>query len=135
MPDILNFGGHNVMAEIAEALEAIGYVARYTLINAVFHGVPQMRDRVFLIAYHRDLGEAVQFPKATHHMALPSGYGSMRSVALKHVDLFEGGFFAQADQGGPALPGAVTCGEAIDDLPRIKGASFREDGAGRAPVR
>lgn len=119
VPDILNFGGHNVMAEIAEALEAIGYIARYTLINAVFHGVPQMRDRVFLIAYHRDLGAAVQFPKATHHMALPAGYGSMRSVALKHVDLFEGGFFAQADQGAPALPGAVTCGEAIDDLPRI----------------
>lgn len=119
VPDILNFGGHNVMAEIAEALEAIGYTARYTLINAVFHGVPQMRDRVFLIAYHRDLGAAVQFPSATRQMALPVGYGSTRSVALKHVDLFGGGFFAHADQGGPALPGPVTCGEAIGDLPRI----------------
>src|SRR5262245_5683518 len=33
VPDALHFCGHNVMAEIAEALEAIGYVARYTLIN------------------------------------------------------------------------------------------------------
>ena len=47
-----------------------------------------MRDRVFLIAYHRDLGEAVQFPKATHSMAVPAGYGSTRTVvALRHVDL------------------------------------------------
>jgi DNA (cytosine-5)-methyltransferase 1 len=119
VPDILNFGGHNVMAEIAEALEAIGYTARYTLINAAFHGVPQMRDRVFLIAYHRDLDVTVQFPKATHYMALPSGYGSTRSVALKHVDLFEGGYFVTPDQGSPELPGAVTCGEALGDLPRI----------------
>ena len=31
VPDILNFGGHNVMAEIAEALQALGYTSRYTL--------------------------------------------------------------------------------------------------------
>ncbi|MGP0059733.1 MAG: DNA cytosine methyltransferase [Beijerinckiaceae bacterium] len=119
VPDILNFDGRNIMAEIAEALEAIGYTSRYTFINSVFHGVPQMRDRVFLIGYHRTLGAAVQFPKATHYMALPTGYGSTRSVALKHVDVFEDGLFVQADQGSPALPSAVTCGEAMGDLPRI----------------
>lgn len=43
----------------------------------------------------------------------------MRSVALKHVDLFEGGFFVRTGQGEALLPGAVTCGEAIGDLPRI----------------
>ena len=119
VPDILNFGGHNVMAEIAEVLEAIGYTARYSLINAVFHGVPQMRDRVFLIAYHKALGISPRFPKPTHHMVLPGGYGSIRSVALKYVDLFEAGYFVQADQGSEALPGPVTCGEALGDLPRI----------------
>ena len=30
VPDILKFGGHNVMAEIAEALEALGHRARYS---------------------------------------------------------------------------------------------------------
>lgn len=51
VPDVLNYGGHNVMGEVAEALEDLGYTARYSLINTAFHGVPQMRDRVFLIAY------------------------------------------------------------------------------------
>lgn len=120
VPDALNFGGHNVMAEIAEALEAIDYVARYTLINAVFHGVPQMRDRVFLIAYHRQLGATVKFPKPTRFMQVPAGYGSTRSVALKHVDLFEGGYFVPADEVSQALPGPVTCAEALGDLPKIR---------------
>jgi len=82
-------------------------------------GGAYLDDRTFLIGYHRALGAAVQFPKATHYMALPVGYGSTRSMALKHVDLFEGGFFIQADESSPALPGSVTCGEAIGDLPRI----------------
>lgn len=119
VPDALNYGGHNVMAEIAEALEGLGYTARYTLINAAFHGVPQMRDRAFIIAIHRDLDAAVRFPAATHHMTLPPGYGGTRSVAMKHVDLFDGSHFVPADQGTARLPGPVTCAEAIGDLPPI----------------
>ncbi|MGD9922150.1 MAG: DNA cytosine methyltransferase [Pseudorhodoplanes sp.] len=119
VPDALNYGGHNVMAEIAEAFEGLGYTARYTLINAAFHGVPQMRDRAFLIALHRDLNAAVRFPAATHHMTLPPGYGWTRSVAMKHVDLFDGSHFVPADQGTARLPGPVTCAEAIGDLPPI----------------
>jgi DNA (cytosine-5)-methyltransferase 1 len=33
VPDILNFGGHNVIQEIVEALDQIGYDAAYSLIN------------------------------------------------------------------------------------------------------
>jgi DNA (cytosine-5)-methyltransferase 1 len=102
VPDILNFAGHNVMAEIAEALAAIGYTARYTLINSVFHGVPQMRDRVFLFAYHRDLEVAVQLPKPTHYMLLPVGYRNNRSMYLRYVDdLFKGGFFCSLGRTHP----------------------------------
>jgi DNA (cytosine-5)-methyltransferase 1 len=119
VPDALNYAGHNVMAEIAEALRMIGYTARYTLINAAFHGVPQTRDRTFLIAYRRELGVGVSLPAATHYLELPSGYNGTRSVALKHVDRIEGGFFIEADHGSPRLPAAVTCEEAIGDLPSI----------------
>ena len=103
VPDVLNYGGHNVMGEIAEALSDLGYTAKYTLINTAFHGVPQMRDRVFLIAYRRELGIEVRFPKAQHHMVLPSGYDGTRSVALKFIDLFGGGDFIPADHGDKRL--------------------------------
>ena len=54
VPDVLNHGGQNIAEEICEVLETKGYVARYTLLNAAFYGVPQMRERMFLIGYRRD---------------------------------------------------------------------------------
>ena len=41
VPDVMNFGGHNVPEEICEMLEELGYVCAYTLLNAAFYGVPQ----------------------------------------------------------------------------------------------
>ncbi|WP_420105123.1 DNA cytosine methyltransferase, partial [Herbaspirillum huttiense] len=73
VPDILHYGGHNVIEEMVEALGSLGYVARYSLINSAFHGVPQMRDRVFLVAYKRELNVRVRFPKASNHLILPPG--------------------------------------------------------------
>ncbi|MDP9323479.1 MAG: DNA cytosine methyltransferase, partial [Acidobacteriota bacterium] len=92
VPDVLNHGGQNIAEDICEVLEGKGYVARYTLLNSVFYGVPQMRERMFLIAYHRDLGTEVTFPQPTHWLDLPAGYTGTRQVALqlmKH-DLFSG---------------------------------------------
>lgn len=119
VPDVLNYGGHNIMGEIAEALTEMGYAARYSLVNTAFHGVPQMRDRVFLIAVRQELGVDVGFPKATNHLVLPPGYDGTRAVALKNIDLLTGQLFAPADLGNPMLPGPVTAQQAIGDLPRI----------------
>lgn len=123
VPDILNFGGHNVVEEMVEALGALGYDARYSLMNTAFHGVPQMRDRVFLVAYRRELHVRVRFPAASHHMQLPPGYTGTRAVALKFVDLLGGAGYSQADLGNEALPFPVTATEAIGDLAAIKGTS------------
>jgi DNA (cytosine-5)-methyltransferase 1 len=119
VPDVLNYGGHNVMAEVAEALTDFGYTAKYSLINAAFHGVPQIRDRVFLIAHHQALDAMVTFPAASNHMVLPPGYEGTRAVALRYVDLFGAQYFEEADLGTSELPFAVTCEEAIGDLPPI----------------
>jgi DNA (cytosine-5)-methyltransferase 1 len=119
VPDSMNYGGHNIMAEVAEALNDLGYDARYSLINTAFHGVPQMRDRVFLIAYHRALNAAVQFPEATNHLILPTGYAGTRAVALKYIDLLEEQYFVNADLGNSSLPGPVTSTDALGDLPAI----------------
>jgi len=117
VPDIMNFGGHNVAQEICEALETLGYEARYTLVNAAFHGVPQFRDRVFLMAWRSELDMAPSFPAPTHRADLPSGYGGTRAVALKHIDQLDHAHFIQERQGDPRLPLAITSKQALGDLP------------------
>lgn len=125
VPDILHYGGHNVVEEMVETLSGMGYEAKYSLINSAFHGCPQMRDRVFLVAYRRDLRAKVRFPKATHHIKLPPGYAGTRAVALRFVDLIGGAGYVQADLGDESLPFAVTAEQAIGDLPPIKGTSVK----------
>ena len=125
VPDILHYGGHNVVEEMVETLDDMGYEARYSLINSAFHGVPQLRDRVFLLAYRRELRIRPTFPRATHHMKLPSGYLGIRAVVLRYVDLLSGAGYVQADLGNESLPGPVTAQEAIEDLPPILGSSVK----------
>ena len=125
VPDILHYGGHNVIEEMVEALDGLGYAARYSLINSAFHGVPQMRDRVFLVAYRRELRVKVRFPKATHHMILPPGYAGTRAVALRYVDLIGGAGYMQPDLGDESLPGPVTAEAALGDLLPILGTSVK----------
>ncbi len=126
VPDILNFGGHNVPEEICETLDAMGYGCSYTLLNAAFYGVPQMRERLFLIAYDRGLRQTPTFPSPTHAAELPTGYEGARAVALKYIPE-EGAHFSPIPKPGAELPGAVSVRSALSDLPYISEHS-------RAPV-
>jgi DNA (cytosine-5)-methyltransferase 1 len=139
VPDVLNHGGQNLAEEICEALEAKGYVARYTLLNAAFYGVPQMRERMFLIGYRRELNREVAFPRPTHWVDLPRGYEGSRSVALKLLN--DQGLFSQAShyvappEAKPGLPPAVTAAEAIGDLPPIDARALIRSGELRRGAR
>lgn len=121
VPDVINYGGHNIPHEMCETLSAMGYLCRYTLLNTAFYGVPQMRERMFLLAYAKELDTTVEFPSPTHWFDLPKGYQSSRQVALKMLDytLFDPGFYVSPPEVSPTLPHAVTAQEAIGDLPRI----------------
>lgn len=118
VPDVLNFGGHNIPEEISETLDALGYVSRYTLLNAAFYGVPQFRERLFLIAIDASLDVLPEFPAPTHTMVLPRGYEGSRNVALKYVRR-EGSHFSPLLDAGSALPRAISTQEALGDLPFI----------------
>ena len=119
VPDIMNYGGHNVVGEIAEALADMGYVPRYTLLNASRFGVPQMRDRVILLAFHESLGAVPTFPEPTRHVDLPPGYSGTRAVAFKNIDPILPGAFIDEPIGPDTLPYAVTAKEAVGDLPPV----------------
>ena len=123
VPDVLNHGGQNIAEETCEVLEDKGYVCAYTLLNAAFYGVPQMRERMFLIGYRREIADTVCFPAPSHWVKLPSGYEGSRAVALKLLrrDNLFGEAYAYVNPPEPRsdLPPAVTVEEAIGDLPPI----------------
>jgi DNA (cytosine-5)-methyltransferase 1 len=123
VPDMLNYGGRNIAHEVSEVLSGRGYVCAYTLLNAAYYGVPQMRERAFLVAVRRELMTEFLFPVPTHWIMLPQGYEGSRAVALK--------LLARSDTHGPdefwrpppaetpfGEP-AVTAKDALRDLPPI----------------
>lgn len=130
VPDMLNYGGHNIAEEVAETLGDLGYTCHYTLLNAVHYGVPEMRERMFLIAFANEIEPEHFFPEPTHQHILPRGYEGSRQVALQTIvagrqddgqeTLFvEGTAFLKPPVHGNNLPPAITAYEAISDLPRI----------------
>jgi len=126
VPDVLNHGGQNIAEEICEVLGGKGYVCGYTLLNASFYGVPQMRERMFLIAYRRELNLPVVLPSPTHWMALPPGYGGSRAVALKVLNglLRQAHDYLEPPAPTKDLPAAVTAEQAIGICPPSMHARF-----------
>lgn len=123
VPDVLNHGGQNIAEETCEVLRGKGYVAGYTLLNASYFGVPQMRERMILVAYREELGAQLGFPEPTHFMKLPPGYTGSRQVALKLLSgrslSGEPVSYVEPPEADPALPPAVTAKDALSDLPPI----------------
>ena len=121
VPDVINYGGHNIPHEMCEVLSEMGYNCRYSLLNAAFYGVPQMRERMFLVAFAKELDAEIEFPSPTHWVELPKGYEGSRQVALKSLmeGLFATTFYIPSPKGSPELSPAITVEEAIGDLPRI----------------
>ncbi len=123
VPDILNWGGHNLGEEICESLEDMGYRCAYTLLNAANYGVPQMRERFFLMAIHRRIGGEPGFPKPTRKVVFPPGYAGTRNFALKKVlRRVEGK--ERSRYVAPPVPdldalSPVTAQEALADLPPL----------------
>jgi DNA (cytosine-5)-methyltransferase 1 len=118
VPDILNFGGHNIPEEICETLEAAGYITAYTLLNAAYFGVPQVRERFFLVAFADELQVKPRFPEPARYLDLPRGYEGSRRVALKHVPV-NSTRFVPVQTPSPDLRFAVGAEEALGDLPVI----------------
>lgn len=126
VPDIMNFGGKNIAEEIAISLDNLGYEAHYTILNSAHYGVPQMRQRFFLIAFLKELELIPEFPQPTHYIDLPKGYEGSLQVALTGLNLslfdYDGhdGFrYVSPPSADPTLPPAITATDALGDLPPI----------------
>jgi DNA (cytosine-5)-methyltransferase 1 len=119
VPDMLNHGGENVAELVAKSLSDEGYEVAYTLLNASWYGVPQTRERMILIGFHRDSGITPSFPKPTHHVILPQGYQGTKNTARQVIKDHGSDHHRFVTDPDAALPPATTAQEALADLPPI----------------
>lgn len=129
VPDILNHGRTNVAELVAHSLSDEGYEVRYTLLNASWYGIPQTRERMILIGYHKEIQLTPLFPAPTHHVVLPRGYEGTKNTARKiitHHGSDHHIYIADPDVG---LPSATTAREALADLPPIYALDLFQKGA------
>jgi DNA (cytosine-5)-methyltransferase 1 len=121
VPDILNYGGVNIADSVCDDLAALGYNCAYTLLNTVYYGVPQMRERMFLIGIHETVDAEIVFPLPTHAGDLPRGYHGSRNVALQTIlRQDEHRYFRQPPAAGlQDLIPAVSAASALSDLPSL----------------
>lgn len=117
--EIGKFVGRNVAEEIALTAEDLGYEVRYTLLNAVWFGVPQLRERAFIVGIHKSLERIPSFPKIAYSYQLPVGYSTSRA-GRGHIEFLEPhDHYIDHLSFAKNLKPAVTAEEAFADLPPI----------------
>ncbi|MGG4037634.1 DNA cytosine methyltransferase [Heyndrickxia ginsengihumi] len=92
---MLTLGKGEVIRQIVQDFSSAGYNVKFKLVNARDYGVPQLRERVFIIGIREDLDFEYKHPEPSH------GQGKLPYVTLKDAigdlesnpgDWFEGGF-------------------------------------------
>jgi DNA (cytosine-5)-methyltransferase 1 len=119
VPGMLSVGGRNVADEAAADLADRGYRVGYAVLNAAWYGVPQLRERLFIIGLRNDLGIDPEMPPATHQVVPSSGYAQAMQRAwnlplsfVLHCEL--------PVRRESATHVATTVFEALNDLPHLR---------------
>lgn len=68
---ILSLGKGDVFKMILSDFESCGYHPKFAVLNAADYGVPQLRYRVFIVAWRHDIPEPVLFPPSPTHTQYP----------------------------------------------------------------
>lgn len=115
VPGMLHHGGINVAETICRAGVRAGYRVSCALLNAAAFGVPQTRERLFILGISEELGIIPSLPAGNRSVALrPSHYGyhAPREGLFNDQSLFQG-ILLPKDSVFPS----VSVQEAIADLP------------------
>lgn len=115
VPESTNFGGKNIPEIVCTELTKKGYKAYWTILNSADYGVPQVRERVFVVAIKGDEGKEIKLPNPTHRNEV--------DVLTQHQKRFEGykqcQFFVEPNGTTDELKPWVTVGDAFSDLPEV----------------
>ncbi len=104
--------GEHVIEIIQRTFENIGYNVELWVLNAANFGVPQTRERVFIVGNNLGINEIGQ-PKITHSLGLLT-----HSEEYGQLPLFE--------RGQLSMVSAITLWEAISDLPELQACEGEE---------
>jgi DNA (cytosine-5)-methyltransferase 1 len=117
--EIGKFVGRNVAEEIAATTDDMGYETRYAILNAVWFGVPQLRERMFIVGIRKELEITPTFPAIKHRYDIPTGYSTSRSGSGHFEVLAPYDHYVDHAECEDTLSPAVTAEEAFYDLPPI----------------
>jgi DNA (cytosine-5)-methyltransferase 1 len=117
--EIGKYCGRNIAEEISIYAESLGYNIRYSLLNAVWYGVPQLRERAVIIGIHKSLEIIPSFPQITHEHVIPNGYSTSRNGKSELQFLTPNDHFVDNHENRKVRRGAVCLSEAFIDLPPI----------------
>ncbi len=80
---LLSLSRGEVFRKILSDFKTIGYSVDYKLLNAANFGVPQRRERLFIVGVRRNLNHRFRFPEPTHADSVKSnGSGLRRWVSV-----------------------------------------------------
>jgi len=103
VPGLVTLAGGAYLRAILQGLQDEGYEAACAELLAAQYGVPQMRWRLIIVAWRKDLG-------------IPAGYGFPRpSHGLEAI----GDLLPNCTITAPQMDGFITTGDAISDLPAV----------------
>lgn len=63
---MLTLGNGEVLNQIIQDFSSAGYRVNYKLVNSRDYGVPQLRERVFIVGIRNDINYEFEFPETTH---------------------------------------------------------------------
>jgi len=81
-PMVMTLHQGRIFQRVRSAFEEAGYTLSYQLLNAADYGVPQKRERVFLVGFRNDLGIKYEFPEA-----VTAGNWPPLSVAVPRLEI------------------------------------------------
>lgn len=116
VPASVNFLGMNIPEIVCNILEDNGYNAVWTILNAADFGVPQTRERVFVIGIRSDIGPVMYMPEPTHrnHAAEVS-----KEKIKSRYRKFNTSKHFKAPEVNEHAPEWMTVNDALSDLPGL----------------
>lgn len=111
VPEATNYDNKNIPEIVCQTLDNNGYTTYWTILNSADFGVPQTRERIFVIAVKKEFTRELALPIPTHRPY---------STYIRRVRNFpDSKYYRKPLLPSDDLPYWITVEEALSDLPSI----------------